>query len=142
MQENVSGLAFIKLLRPVTYTINLHRLNQFIYKDKAEEYEKAMAKGIEEKLKKVETGFITQEVEAAAKQAGYNFDGVQIPKDPNQQHYTISYASFVVPLVKAVQEQQQIIEVQSTTITQLQQKTDRLETELQQLKALIANTKK
>ncbi len=120
VKENVIGLDFIKALRPVTYTIDLHGLNKFIYKDKAEEYEKSMAKGIEEKLKVVETGFIAQEVEAAAKKTGYNFDGVVIPKDTAQSHYAISYASFVVPLVKAVQEQQKMIEQQLELIKQLQ----------------------
>ncbi len=114
--ENVVGLDFIKALRPVTYKVDLHSLNKFIYKDKTEEYEKAMAKGIEEKMKVVETGFIAQEVEAAAKKVGYNFDGVVVPKDKSQSHYAISYASFVVPLVKGMQEQQTIIETQNSKI--------------------------
>jgi hypothetical protein len=116
IQENVAGLAFIRALRPVTYTLDLHKLNQFIYKDKAADYEQAMATGIAEKEKIVQTGFIAQEVEAAAQQAAYTFDGVQIPQNPAQQHYTLSYASFVVPLVKAVQEQQAMIEAQQQTI--------------------------
>jgi len=49
------------------------------------------------------TGFIAQEVEQAAKDAGYDFSGYAAPK--NQWGlYTISYEQFVVPLVKAVQE--------------------------------------
>lgn len=57
-----------------------------------------------------QTGFIAQEVEAAAKKYGFDFNGVQAPKN-GKGLYTLSYASFVVPLVKAVQEQQQQIEL-------------------------------
>ncbi len=55
------------------------------------------------------TGFVAQEVEAAAREIHYNFDGVHHPTT-EQDHYTLGYASFVVPLVKAVQEQQAQIE--------------------------------
>ena len=50
-----------------------------------------------------QTGFIAQEVETAAKNIGYDFDGVHHPES-DKDNYTIGYASFVVPLVKAVQE--------------------------------------
>jgi trimeric autotransporter adhesin len=49
-----------------------------------------------------------QEVEAAARESGYNFNGVKKMNGENG-FYTLSYESFVVPLVKAVQEQQQQI---------------------------------
>jgi hypothetical protein len=49
------------------------------------------------------SGFIAQEVEKAAKESGYAFDGISIPKDENG-NYSLDYATFVVPLVKAVQE--------------------------------------
>jgi trimeric autotransporter adhesin len=54
------------------------------------------------------TGFIAQEVEQAAKDAGYNFSGIDKPKNENDL-YGLRYAEFVVPLVKAMQEQQAII---------------------------------
>jgi len=65
---------------------------------------------ITEKENTVMTGFIAQEVEKAAQKTGYDFDGIVKPKDMTQNNYGISYASFVVPLVKAVQEQQVLIE--------------------------------
>jgi hypothetical protein len=49
------------------------------------------------------SGFIAQEVEAAAKEIGYNFSGVDAPKNEDD-FYGLRYAEFVVPLVKAVQE--------------------------------------
>lgn len=42
-------------------------------------------------------------MEAAAKKAGYVFDGVHAPVDDND-NYSVAYSQFVVPLVKAVQE--------------------------------------
>ncbi len=56
------------------------------------------------------TGFVAQEVEATAKAIGYAFDGVNAPKNPTD-NYSIAYGQFVPSLVRAVQEQQQIIEM-------------------------------
>ena len=55
------------------------------------------------------SGFIGQEVEAAANDIGYDFDGIVKPKN-TYDYYSLRYATFVVPLVKAVQEQQAQIE--------------------------------
>ena len=54
------------------------------------------------------TGFLAQDVEAAAKSIGYNFSGVDVPK--NGGLYSLKYSDFVMPMVKAIQEQQQQIE--------------------------------
>jgi trimeric autotransporter adhesin len=42
-------------------------------------------------------------VESAAKKIGYNFSGVDAPKNDTDM-YGLRYDEFVVPLVKAVQE--------------------------------------
>ena len=68
-----------------------------------------LKKALAEKSKIIYSGFLAQEVEKAAKKAGFNFSGVVQPnndKDP----YGLRYAEFTVPLVKATQEQQTIIE--------------------------------
>lgn len=57
----------------------------------------------------LETGFIAQEVEATALEIGYKFSGVDAPQN-EKDLYGLRYAEFVVPLVKAVQEQQVMIE--------------------------------
>ena len=57
----------------------------------------------------VQTGFLAQEVEQAAKAVGFNFDGVHVPANA-RDHYSIVYGQLVVPLVQAVQEQQAQIE--------------------------------
>ena len=64
---------------------------------------------------------MAQDVEATAKQLGFNFSGVDAPKDANDV-YGLRYAEFVVPLVKAVQEQQQIIEDLKKRIEVLEKK--------------------
>ena len=75
----------------------------------------------------VRTGFIAQEVEAAAKKVGFDFDGVSTPENETDL-YGIRYAEFVVPLVKAMQEQQEIIEQQKNDFQrQLQLLLERIE---------------
>lgn len=142
VQENVVGLAFIKALRPITYTADMHKLNAFIYRDKAEEYENNLKDIIQERAGEIQSGFIAQEVAAAAQKTGYVFNGVKAPDDPATQYYTLSYATFVVPLVKAVQEQQNTIEQlqqQNALLLQKAGKIDNLEAELEQIKQLLIN---
>jgi trimeric autotransporter adhesin len=68
----------------------------------------------------LQTGFIAQDVEAAAKELNFDFSGVDAPKNEND-FYGLRYAEFVVPLVKAVQEQQGIIENQNQKIKSLEE---------------------
>jgi hypothetical protein len=104
IREDVKGLDFIMKLRPVTYHLN---------KDKADNIKGVVdrssypSKYDIEKIK--QTGFLAQEVEQAAIESGYDFSGVTAPANENTP-YSLSYSQFVVPLVKAVQEQQEIIE--------------------------------
>jgi hypothetical protein len=72
------------------------------------------------------TGFIAQEVEATAKSVGFDFSGVDKPKNEND-HYALRYAEFVVPLVKAVQEQQALINKQQELINELTKRIEKLE---------------
>ena len=99
VSENVPGLDFVLKLRPVTYNWDMKKLSDF----QKTEYTES------EKETKTYTGFIAQEVEKAANDAGYNFSGVIKPQN-EQSQYRLSYAEFVVPLVKSVQEQQKLIE--------------------------------
>jgi hypothetical protein len=67
------------------------------------------------------TGFLAQEVEAAAQSIGYEFSGVDAPKNEND-FYGFRYSEFVVPLVKAVQEQQKMIDELKKEIEVLKKK--------------------
>lgn len=71
------------------------------------------------------SGFVAQDVEKAAKELGYDFSGVDAPKNANEL-YSLRYADFVVPLVKAVQEQQTLIEKQNQELKKLKEQIDAL----------------
>lgn len=106
IQQNVPGLAFIKKLQPVTYNLDITGINN---KLKANQPGSSLAaspdeeRAVKAQESKLSTGFIAQDVEKAAKSLGYEFDGVDAPKNEND-FYSLRYSEFVVPLVKAVQE--------------------------------------
>lgn len=85
--ENVPGLAFIRLLKPITYGYN------FDSTDKSRDGKKDI----------IYSGFIAQDAEAAAEKIGYNFSGIDKLKNEDSI-FGLRYAEFIVPLVKAVQE--------------------------------------
>jgi hypothetical protein len=110
IRENVSGLDFILQLRPVTYTLDIDGINQMIHhSDNDRSINEGDQNAANEKSTIRYTGFVAQEVEAVAQQLGYDFSGVDAPKNEND-FYGLRYAEFVVPLVKAMQEQQTLIE--------------------------------
>lgn len=103
IREDVKGIDFIMKLRPVTYQVDITSLNR---KLKTEQGSNETAKkAAAEQEQAIMSGFIAQEVEQAAKASGYDFSGIDKPKNENDL-YSLRYAEFVVPLVKAIQEQQ------------------------------------
>lgn len=129
IKENVVGLEFIKKLRPVTYHLDITGINKSLnIPDK-----QLNKQTILEKESIVQTGFLAQEVEIAAKQVGFDFSGVDYPKNDND-FYGLRYAEFVVPLVKAMQEQQEMIET-------LKQQNKALENRLKAIEAKLNQTK-
>lgn len=133
VQTDVLGLDFIMKLRPVTYQLNTLGLDRFLRSGytpriKDEQAEKMNQQALEQKAKIKYTGFLAQEVEQAAQAVGYNFSGVDKPQH-DRDLYGLRYAEFVVPLVKAVQEQQAII-------TQLQNQLQEQQQQINSLKAL------
>lgn len=105
IQENVHGLDFILQLRPVTYTLDIRKLEALSRNEIPTE--EAL---LEKRETEIQSGFIAQEVEAAAGAVGYVFSGVDAPKN-ELDTYGLRYAEFVVPIVKAMQEQQAQIEL-------------------------------
>ncbi len=126
IKEDVSGLNFIMKLRPVTFQWDIRKLNEFTTSNTKLYENEVMQDAINKKEAIIYTGFLAQEVEEAALAAGYKFSGVQTPADEHTP-YTLSYSEFVVPLVKAVQEQQNIIE-------KLNERINSLELEIKELK--------
>ncbi|MFN0175915.1 MAG: tail fiber domain-containing protein [Saprospiraceae bacterium] len=94
VRADVPGLDFIARLRPVTYTLDRNKIRHELGQEQKEDAVRVEPRS---------TGFLAQEVEAAAKALGFEFSGVDAPKN-EQDFYGLRYAEFTVPLVKAVQE--------------------------------------
>jgi hypothetical protein len=86
---------------------------------------------------KVRSGFIAQEVQEAALASGYDFDGVNLPQH-DKDSYSLAYSQFVMPLVKAVQEQQQIIENGERRMEDLERENMALKAQLDKITAALA----
>jgi trimeric autotransporter adhesin len=128
IQEDVKGLDFILKLRPITYNLDMNALA--IFQKIPEEMRLKEAERL--KAAEVQIGFIAQEVEKAATEINFDFHGVSAPKNTDS-HYSLRYAEFVVPLVKAVQEQQQIISSQNEVIEILKERLNAIERKLTKL---------
>jgi trimeric autotransporter adhesin len=148
VKEDVKGLDFILQLRPVTYQFDVKRFNNQ-YSQVAAGHESnaanyALQTAYDEATSIRRSGFIAQEVEKAAVATGYNFSGIIHPKTA-EEHYSLSYESFVVPLVKAVQElskeQQQLIDAQNKKIEQQDKKLIALQQQLDDIKQLMHGSK-
>ena len=120
VKEDVPGLSFINKLRPVTYTLNIDAINEFNSKDLPADKKQQVLNA--DKKKEVYTGFMAQEVEQAARSLNYAFSGIDKPKDESKQTYALRYSDFVVPLVKAIQEQQKMIDDLKKEIEALKKK--------------------
>jgi len=148
VQEDVKGLDFIMALRPVTYHFDVKRfdthLRSVTQSHKATtsgpgnasftsagaapsgqaplnpDADKIQQTAFDEASSIRRSGFIAQEVEKAAIASGYDFSGIIKPQS-DQDHYSLSYESFVVPLVKAVQEQQRLIQELQKEVKELKQ---------------------
>jgi hypothetical protein len=126
--EDVKGLDFITRLRPVTYYRDIRTQAALTGNTETEDFE---GKYDIEQIKF--SGFLAQEVEEAAIASSYAFSGLTAPRN-EKELYTLSYEAFVVPLVKALQEQQGIIVEQSNKIDMLEQRMAAIELLLQQIK--------
>lgn len=125
IKQNVPGLDFVTKLQPVTYNLDIDGLNKKIGKAGAD-INSTVQSAMQQQIKStVFSGFIAQEVEAAAKALGYSFSGVDAPKNDND-FYGLRYADFVVPLVKSVQELAAENNALKLSNSQLQEKLDAL----------------
>ncbi len=127
IKENVPGLDFINKLRPVTYNLNIHTQNAMLYKNKEMPQQDWDSKYDIEKMSM--SGFIAQEVEKAAQEAGYDFSGIDKPSTADGI-YGLRYSEFVMPLVKSVQE----LSAKNKT---LQQQNEELKAQYNELKNIV-----
>jgi len=158
IRENVPGLEFISLLKPVTYTVDINGISKFlgedikggdvrtnaegnpIFQKEDEEGHQLTQQGRDEKSKIMYTGFIAQDVEAAASKVGYDFSGVDKPQNEHTL-YGLRYAEFVVPLVKAVQDLDEENRKMKIENSELKSANDEQQKEIDQLKSEIASIK-
>jgi len=127
ISEDVNGLDFILKLRPVTYNLDVKKINTFLGVESTNNVDQS------EKSKIRQSGFIAQEVEQAAKETGFDFSGIDAPKN-DTDHYGLRYAEFVVPLVKAVQEMDENYKQQ---MKNLQKENDELKARLDKLEKAV-----
>jgi trimeric autotransporter adhesin len=143
--EDVKGLEFIKLLRPVVYNFDANKFETFItqnYPDSIKSRRKEMMNKSTSKLSSIrQTGFIAQEVAMAAKKSGYDFNGVHAPDNPTD-NYSISYEKLVVPLVKAVQELSNKNDALQLQNDALQSQNDVLKTRLDKIEQMLTTRSK
>jgi trimeric autotransporter adhesin len=118
MKEGVKGLDFIMRLRPITYNLDVTGIRSHLGQQAPADA--GTQQSIAARENELLSGFAAQEVEAAASASGYDFSGVDKPKNANA-FYGLRYGDFVVPLVKAVQEQQKMIEELKQEVAELKQ---------------------
>jgi trimeric autotransporter adhesin len=133
VKENVSGLEFIKALRPVTYTLNVKGINAKLNAANnpsddanAKSADAEMDNATDAAAKIIYSGFIAQEVQAVAEKLNYDFSGVDKPQTKDGM-YGLRYDNFIVPLVKAVQELSKKNDEKDDIIIQLTERVSRLE---------------
>ncbi|MBL7807705.1 MAG: tail fiber domain-containing protein, partial [Saprospiraceae bacterium] len=115
VQENAPGLDFVMGLRPVTYHFNYPGFSGFLG-------EKSVDNAVlRQKEQQREMGFVAQEVETLCLHQGVELSNIVHVPDSDADNYSVAYGQLVVPLVKAVQEQQTQIAAQRAEIETLKQ---------------------
>jgi hypothetical protein len=130
LKYDVKGLDFILRLKPVTFQFDVKKFERRIYNSDAAHA--ILNFNEEQQMLRRRLGFIAQDVEDAAEQSGFNFSGLVKPGN-KKDFYSISYESFVIPLVKAIQEQHEIITDQEEKLEQQKKRIESLEKEMMAL---------
>ncbi len=133
IKENVPGLSFVNALKPVTFHYNIAKQNQLMGID---EKNQSRSKSDIEQIPF--TGFLAQDVDAAAKRIGYDFSGI----DKTGKIMGLRYSEFVVPLVKAVQELSGKVENMNAPAVADQAKIATLENQVKDQQKLIGDQQK
>jgi len=131
VKDEVKGLDFITRLKPVIYTFDAKKYDEFSLKNLPNEKRSEImgSKDYSQSMAIKRSGFIAQDVEKAAETSGFVFNGVHHPSN-EIDNYSIDYSLLTVPLVKAVQEL-------NAKNEDLQKQVDALKAELEEIKALL-----
>ncbi|MBL7730268.1 MAG: tail fiber domain-containing protein [Chitinophagaceae bacterium] len=137
-ETDVKGLAFISRLRPVVYNFNTKKFTEFLTQKMPDSIRNEYLEGKDFSSSTAirQSGFIAQEVELAAMESGYDFNGLHKPES-ELDNYSLAYSQFVVPLVKSVQELSQQNQALVQKVNEQQQVNEQLSRELAELKSLV-----
>ncbi len=144
VKDDVKGLDFIMKLKPVTYNEDPTILHKIWGTPDS------LLKNIDHSQIKQQRfiGFLAQDVEKAAKESGFAFPGIDVPSN-DKEVYSLRYVDFIMPMVKAIQEQQGMIDelkIENENLknanSEQQKEIEKLKSDLQDLKELIINNQK
>lgn len=113
VKQDAPGLDFILGLRPVTYHFDYTGFSDFLQEENTD---KTL---LQQKEQKREMGFIAQEVEQLCAKQGIDIANLVHAPESELDNYSVAYGQIVVPLVKAIQEQQAEINELKTMVAQL-----------------------
>jgi len=113
VNSDAPGLEFILGLRPVTYQFDYTKFSDFLGEENVD-YDL-----LREKEQNREMGFIAQDVEQLCAKQGVEISNIVHVPEGEADNYSVAYGQLVVPLVKAVQEQQAEIEALKILVGQL-----------------------
>jgi hypothetical protein len=124
IKANVAGLDFILKLKPVTYNVRpkeLHKIwgtpDSVVNKM---DFSEAENQG--------RIGFLAQDVEKAAEESGFDFPGIDVPRN-DKEVYSLRYVDFIMPMVKSIQE----LDKKETQLAEAMQENARQNAELLKL---------
>ena len=128
--DEVKGLDFIIGLQPVTYNYDVRAKESWMEQNFGEKEDTEWEGKYD--IENIRfSGFIAQDVEELSKSLGYEFSGVDAPKN-DKDIYGLRYSEFVVPLVKAVQELNEELQKKEKFILELINNQEQLIKELQE----------
>ena len=119
IEDSPLGLNFILKLRPCKYRMN----SREAYFEKGQERDFTATNDGSKAGKRPHYGLIAQEVKEAMNELNVDFAGYLDSKvDGGEDVLSLGYTEFIAPMIKAIQEQQQMIELQQQKINELEQK--------------------
>lgn len=119
IRADVPGMDLVSKLQPVTYYYNSHL--QTHGKENAIRY----------------TGLLAQDVEAVLKELGLTSSIVAKPHEDGTGSWGIRYSELVMPLIKSVQEQQDMIDKLNSKVVLQDSEIAQLKADLQALKSAV-----
>ncbi len=134
VSEDIAGLDFIMKLKPVTYNEDPAMLHKIWGTPDS------LVRNIDHSQirKQRFIGFLAQDVEVAAKECGFDFPGIDVPRN-DKEVYSLRYSDFIMPMVKGMQELNAKNDKFAETIKEQQKMIEQLQKENEVLKERMNN---